>query len=97
MGTKGNSKINSKEMGSNACDVITKVKCPILVIPENARFSGIMNIAFVTDYNCLYRNKVISRLSETLKIHNSPLRVLYVKSQNTNLTVSQTDNKGFLQ
>ena len=96
MGTKGTSKIISKEMGSNACDVITKVKCPILVIPENARFSGIKNIAFVTDYNCLYRNKVISRLSETLKIHNSPLRVLHVKSQNTKLTVSQTDNKGFL-
>ncbi len=97
MGTKGASKVNRNEIGSNACDVITKVKCPILVIPEHARFTEIKNIVFVTDYNSLYRNKIISRLSETLKLHQSPLRVLHVKSQNTGLTAAQTDNKGFLQ
>ncbi len=96
MGTKGNSKINRSEMGSNTCDVITKVKCPILVIPENAKFNGIKNIAFLTDYNCIYRNKVISTLSETLSLHRAPLRVLHIKAQNTGLTASQTDNKGFL-
>jgi nucleotide-binding universal stress UspA family protein len=96
MGTRGTSKTNRSEMGSNTCDVITKVKCPILVIPENAKFRGIKNIAFVTDYNCIYRNKVITSLSETLDLHQSPLRVLHIKAQNTGLTASQTDNKGFL-
>ena len=96
MGTKGTSKMNRNEMGSNTCDVITKVKCPVLVIPESAKFNGIKNIAFVTDYNCIYRNKVISTLSETLDLHQSPLRVLHIKSQSTGLTASQTDNKGFL-
>ena len=96
MGTKGTSKVNRSEMGSNTCDVITKVKCPVLVIPENAKFNGIKNIAFVTDYNCIYRNKVISTLSETLDLHQSPLRVLHIKAQETGLTSSQTDNKGFL-
>lgn len=96
MGTKGASKEGGSNMGSNTCEVITKVKCPILVIPGNARFRGVKNIAFVTDYNCIYRNKVISTLSETLDLHNAPLRVLHVKSQNTGLTASQTDNKGFL-
>lgn len=96
MGTKGISKVNGNELGSNTCDVITKVKCPVLVIPENARFNGIKNISFVTDYNCLYRNRVISSLAETLNLHNSPLRVLHIKSLNTGLTPSQIDNKGFL-
>ncbi len=96
MGTKGTTKINGAEMGSNTCDVITKVKCPILVIPENAKFNGIKNIAFLTDYNCIYRNKIITRLSETLDLHRSPLRVLHIKAQNTGLTAAQTDNKGFL-
>ena len=96
MGTKGTTKINGGEMGSNTCDVITKVKCPILVIPENAKFNGIKNIAFLTDYNCIYRNKIITRLSETLDLHRSPLRVLHIKAQNTGLTAAQTDNKGFL-
>ena len=96
MGTKGTSKSNRSELGSNTCDVITKVKCPILVIPEHARFNGIKNIAFLTDYNCIYRNKVISSLSETLDLHRSPLRVLHIKARNSDLTASQTDNKGFL-
>lgn len=96
MGTKGTTKINGAEMGSNTCDVITKVKCPILVIPENAKFNGIKNIAFLTDYNCIYRNKIITRLSETLDLHRSSLRVLHIKAQNTGLTAAQTDNKGFL-
>lgn len=96
MGTRGTTHLNGNELGSNACDVITKVKCPIIVIPENARFHGLKNIAFLTDYNCIYRNKIISRLSETLDLHNSPLRVLHIRAQNTGLTASQTDNKGFL-
>lgn len=96
MGTKGAANISENEMGSNTCEVITKVKCPIFVIPGNARFNGVKNIAFVTDYNCIYRNKVISTLSETLDLHNTPLRVLHIKSQNMGLTSAQTDNKGFL-
>ncbi|MGO3183565.1 MAG: universal stress protein [Aequorivita sp.] len=97
MGTKGASKNSTREMGSNTCEVITKVKCPILVIPGNARFKGVKNVAFVTDYNCIYRNKVISTLSETLELYNTPLRILHVKSQSAGgLTTAQTDNKGFL-
>lgn len=96
MGTKGASKNNSSEMGSNTVEVITKVKCPIMVIPGDARFVGVKNIAFVTDYNSVYRNKVISTLSETLGFHNTPLRVLYVKSNYLDLSAAQIDNKGFL-
>ncbi len=96
MGTKGASKKNRTEIGSNTSEVITKVKCPILIIPENARFSKMNNIAFLTDYNCIYRNKVISKLSETLSLQKAALRVLNIRSQNAVLTESQTDNKGFL-
>lgn len=96
MGTKGDSQPHISDMGSQTYDVITKVKCPILVIPENAKFQGIRNIAFVTDYNCLYRSRVINTLSDTLQLHSSPLRVLNIRPQNNSLTVSQIDNKGFL-
>ncbi|QAA80518.1 universal stress protein [Aequorivita sp. H23M31] len=96
MGTKGDLQSNYGEMGSHTYEVITKVKCPIMVIPENATFDGIKNIAFVTDYNCIYRNRVISTLSEALHLHRSPLRVLNIRSRNTALNTAQTDNKGFL-
>lgn len=96
MGTKGDSRSNNDEIGSNTYDVITKVKCPIMVIPEEARFNGIRNIAFVTDYNSIYRNRVINTLSQALNLHKSPLRVLHIRPQNNKLNVAQTDNKGFL-
>ena len=96
MGTKGDSQTHQADMGSQTYDVITKVKCPILVVPENAIFQGIRNFAFVTDYNCLYRSRVINTLSDALQLHTSPLRVLNIRPQNTSLNVAQTDNKGFL-
>lgn len=96
MGTKGASKISRKEIGTNTSDVITKVKCPVLVIPENAKFKKIQNLVFLTDYNFLYRNKVTSRLSETLKLHAAALRILHIRSQDIDLKASQIDNKIFL-
>lgn len=96
MGTRGDSQSNQDEMGSHTYEVITKVKCPILVIPENARFTGIRNMAFVTDYNSIYRNRVINTMSDALNLHKSPLRVLHIRPQNTGLTAAQTENKGFL-
>lgn len=96
MGTKGDSPGNGDEIGSNTYEVITKVQCPIMVIPEDSHFDGIKNITFVTDYNCLYRNKVISTLSNALNLHNVPLRVLHIRAKNESLTPAQTDNKGFL-
>lgn len=96
MGTKGASKIDRNEIGSNTSAVITKVKCPVFVIPENARFKKTNNIAFLTDYNCIYRSKVTSGLSEMLQLQQAALRILHIRSQNAVLTASQTDNKGFL-
>ncbi len=96
MGTRGAMKINRSEIGSNSSEVITKVKCPILVIPEKARFNKIKNIAFLTDYNYIYRNKVTNSLSQLLHLQGAALRVLHIRSQNNGLSVAQTDNKGFL-
>lgn len=96
MGTKGDSQSNQDEMGSHTYEVITKVKCPIMVIPENAHFNRIRNVAFITDYNCIYRTRVINTLSEALQLHKSPLRVLHIRAHKMSLTPAQTDNKGFL-
>ncbi len=96
MGTNGALKANRNEIGSNTWEVITKVKCPVLVIPVNAKFKTLTNISFLTDYNCIYRNKIISTLSESLQLHKAALRVLHIRLQNLQLTTAQTDNKGFL-
>ena len=97
MGTKGASNIENREIGSNTAEVITKVKCPVLVIPERAKFRGMKNIAFPTDYNCIYKNKVVNTLSDTLKLHHSNLRIVNTKPREQNLNSYQADSKRFLQ
>lgn len=96
MGTKGNSGLEQDEMGSNTYEVITKVKCPILVVPEYAKMIDSNTVAFITDYNNIYRNKVITTLSAALNLHKSPLRILHLRPRKNKLTPSQVDNKGFL-
>ncbi|WP_313114400.1 universal stress protein [Aequorivita sediminis] len=96
MGTRGTSVSSSKRLGSNTCKVITKVKCSIIAIPGNARFREVSNIAFITDYNNIFRSKIFTTLSDNLELHNSALRVLNIRTHNLGLNSEQTDNKGFL-
>ncbi len=97
MGTKGASNISRTDIGSNTSEVITKVKCPVLVIPPQAKFKGIKNIALPTDFNGIYKNRVIHTIFETLKLQNAGLRILHIKSSGQNLSQEKKDNKSFLQ
>lgn len=96
IGTKGASKSGRQGIGSKTWEVITKVKCPVFVIPRGVQFKPINNVTFLTDYNCIYRNKIIAGLSLALRLQNAALRVLHIRTSNTRLTATQTDNKGYL-
>ncbi len=97
MGTKGASGIKERMIGSNTGDVITKVKCPILVVPEKATYTTIKEIAFPTDYNIYYKSKIVATITELLFFTKASLRILHVTKQNQNLTNLQTKNKDFLK
>ena len=97
MGTKGASGIKKYTLGSNAGDVITKVKCPVLVIPENAQYEEPKHIAFPTDFNLFYKERIIKTLKSVTQLHHSFLHVVHVKGKDMPLTESQEKNKTFLQ
>ena len=96
MGTKGSSRETMKPIGKNTVEVITRVKCPVLVIPERARYIRPKNVVFPTDFNMLYKNRVLNTLSEILKTHNSALRILNIRKRNEDLSLLQQKNKEFL-
>ncbi|GAA4112456.1 universal stress protein [Aquimarina addita] len=96
MGTKGASGAKKKTIGSNTGDVITKVKCPVLVIPENAKYSKVHEIAFPTDYNIYYKSNVLKTIHEILSLSHAALRVLHISKKNQELTELQNNNKNFL-
>lgn len=96
MGTKGASGLKKVIIGSNAADVIKRVKCPSLVVPEDAKFKGLKEVAFATDYLLTYAVDLLRPLYNVLETHTSSLQVLHVTSREDTLTIAQQDNKDVL-
>jgi len=96
MGTKGASGIKSVIIGSNTGDLITQVKCPVLIVPENAAFNIPKEIAFPTDYNIYYQPEVLNGITEFGKMYNSSIRILHVARKNEELSTFQIENKELL-
>ena len=96
MGTKGASGLKKMTIGSNTGDVITKVKCPVLVIPEKARYQKPKEIAFPTDYNQQYKSRVLNTITNILSVNNAAFRVLHVSKKEKELSELQKRNKDLL-
>jgi nucleotide-binding universal stress UspA family protein len=96
MGTKGASGLKEMAVGSHTGEVITKVKCPILVIPEKAHFQAVNKIAFPTDFHMNFTPTVINTLVDVIDMQNSSLEVLNIKKDTQQLTSLQEENKEYL-
>ena len=97
MGTRGESEMNDVVIGSHTADVITKVKCSVLVIPENAKYTSPKNIVFPTDFNIFYKNKVLNLLSEIFESKKAILSVLFVSKSLRDLSSLQKKNRSYLE
>lgn len=96
MGTKGASGLKRATIGSNTGDVITKVKCPLLAVPENATYTNLNEIAFPTDFHIGYDVKVLDALIEIATMNKAILRILHISKKGEKLSEEQQKNKDFL-
>ncbi|PKA84493.1 nucleotide-binding universal stress UspA family protein [Ulvibacter sp. MAR_2010_11] len=97
MGTKGASGLKEMTIGSKTGAVITRVKCPILVVPEDARFKKPLTIGFPTDFNMLYKHRIIKTLLDVTKINQSFIKVLRVAQNQKPLDNFQNTNRDLLK
>ncbi|WP_268225418.1 universal stress protein [Sinomicrobium oceani] len=98
MGTKGASGLKEMTVGSNTGDVITKVKCPVLVVPEDADFRFPKEIVFPTDYSIPYSPRVLDTMFFLADKFAAGIRVLHVvKSEHEVLGEEQKINKKYLE
>ena len=97
MGTKGASGIERKILGTNTADVITKVKCNTLAIPENAEFIAPKEIAFPTDFSLTYNLQILKPISDILKQFNTSLKILHITKGKVDLSYEQNRNKDLLE
>ncbi|TQD38698.1 universal stress protein [Haloflavibacter putidus] len=93
MGTKGASALKQSTVGSHTTDVITRVKCPVFVIPEKATYQPPKSVVFPTDFNSIYQSKVLRTLSHILLLNKAELSVLYVSKKNEELSLQQKKHK----
>jgi hypothetical protein len=97
LSTKGNTKIHDTTISGYTEDVITRVKCNTLVIPEKTKFKNLNEIVFPTDFNILFKNNVLSTLSGILENYNSNLNVINISKKEKSLTSLQKLNKECLE
>ncbi|WP_418639011.1 universal stress protein [Winogradskyella sp.] len=96
MGTKGASGLKEYIIGSNTGDVITKVKCTTLVVPEYAKYKALKEIAFPSDFNLSYDINILQPLTDILKNLESNLRVIHIQGKAASLNPEQLNNKELL-
>ncbi|UMB59847.1 universal stress protein [Lutibacter sp. A80] len=78
-------------------EIITKVKCSVLVVPETAVYTKINEIVFPTDYTNYYEAKLLHYLTSKSCYTNAAVRFLYLNKNSEVLTEEQLWNKETLQ
>ena len=97
MGTKGASGLEKIILGTNTADIITKVKCNTLAVPENAEFVTPKEIAFPTDFSLSHNLQVLLPISDILERFHSSLRIVHISKNKIDLNNNQQKNKELLE
>lgn len=96
MGTKGASGLKSVSIGSNTGNVITKVPCTLMAVPEDATYEKIEEIGFPSDLNLAYNVRILDTIKDIILLKKSALRLLYVSSKGEELNANQIKIKNLL-
>lgn len=79
MGTKGNGMIH-QVFGSTTLNVIKKVDCPVLSVPNHVAFNGLQEIAIASDYDRRQDIKSFKTLNDISRELHAHLHVLTLNS-----------------
>ena len=96
MGTKGSADLNKFAIGNNAGNVITKVKCATVVVPENAVYQEPKEIAFPTDFSIFYRPETLQPILDIVETNKASINVMHVNRFEMALNEDQQKNKDYL-
>jgi nucleotide-binding universal stress UspA family protein len=82
MGTNGADDLYSLFFGTNTYHVITKVKCPVLVVPEGVSYKPIEKIIFAWDYTN-NNEKAFSQMLNLLQGYHPQIILLHISQDKT--------------
>lgn len=97
MSTKGASSAKNLEISPNTLEVISKVQCNTLIVPQNAVHQDLKQIAFTTDHSIFYTTAILDSLASMTRHNYADLHVLYLSKTEKPLSTEQLQNREILQ
>ncbi|TDQ21967.1 universal stress protein [Tenacibaculum caenipelagi] len=97
MATKGLTDDKSSVFGSNAIQIMEKIRnCPVLVVPKKAQKKIPKEIVFPTSYRTHYKKRELTYLIDIVRTCNASLRVLHI-TNNDDIDKNQKERKEMLE
>ena len=81
MGITGSSRITQVFMGTNTLNVIRNITCPVMIIPPDAKFTGLKKVVFTSDFKDVARTTPFFALKKILDTFKPQLDILNVDSE----------------
>lgn len=83
--------------GSHTRNIITRVKCPILIVPRDSKCCVPQQVVLLSDFNFKHRSQATNIISKFIKRAKAHLNILQLSKTGNALTTTQDANKSFLQ
>jgi len=81
MGITGATRLAQIFIGSNTLSMVNRNVCPVMIVPPEAQFTGIKNIAFTSDFKEVEKTTPAKALKEVLDIFKPFIHVVNVDSE----------------
>lgn len=81
MGITGATRMEQIFIGSNTLSMVNKNVCPVMIVPPDAEFTGIKNVAFTSDFKDVEETTPIKALRGILDIFKPFIHVVNVDSE----------------
>jgi nucleotide-binding universal stress UspA family protein len=81
MGITGKSGLEQVFMGSNVLKLIDKKVCPVLIVPPDAKFDGVKNVAVASDFKDVRTTTPSGPIKAVLEMFHPMLHVVNINSQ----------------
>ncbi|MDP9229465.1 MAG: universal stress protein, partial [Bacteroidota bacterium] len=80
MGITGKSETDEVYMGSNTLTMVDKNVCPVMIIPPDATFNEIKNVAFTSDFKNVEKTTPVNYIKAVLELFKADLHIINVDS-----------------
>jgi nucleotide-binding universal stress UspA family protein len=97
MGTKGETGLPAILLGSHASSLIKATNLPLMIVPEEARFTGLKHIVLAADLKTLNKPEHLEPLSELAEIFDSRLTIVNVVKEDATLEEDASDDRDSLK